>query len=181
MTFYLTAPPKKDAFKRLSSFFPEADPFCMEVAVMFRLFAAELERSTDRFLECHELLSGRFSILIQLLHHEETGLRAIDLAEKLGVTRGNMTALLDQLEKQGWVARSENPEDRRVWSVRLTPRGKEFIQKVGQDYFARMTGLMKSLRRKQKSDLLEILTLLRARLPQTICASTAKPRKKRRK
>ena len=37
-----------------------------------------------------------------------------DLARELDVTLGNMTAMVERLNKQGYVARTSDPEDRRI-------------------------------------------------------------------
>lgn len=43
-----------------------------------------------------------------------------DLSSMLGVSSASVTALVDRLEKMGWVAREHNPGDRRSVLVRST-------------------------------------------------------------
>ncbi|WP_217548089.1 MarR family winged helix-turn-helix transcriptional regulator [Streptomyces sp. GbtcB6] len=54
------------------------------------------------------------------------------LAERLGLTTGSTTALLDRLEKAGHLARSPHPTDRRKSIVRATPA----FQKAAYDLMA---------------------------------------------
>ena len=49
------------------------------------------------------------------------------LAEELGVTSSNMTGIVDRLVKQGFVTRQENPEDRRMLQIRITPSGEAML------------------------------------------------------
>ena len=46
-----------------------------------------------------------------------------DLANKMGVTTGSLTVMVDNLEKKGLVERVHNPEDRRSYVIRLTDAG----------------------------------------------------------
>jgi DNA-binding MarR family transcriptional regulator len=47
------------------------------------------------------------------------------LAHRLGMTTGSATAMLDRLEKLGYVTRSPHPTDRRKTIVRATPEAAE--------------------------------------------------------
>ena len=61
----------------------------------------------------------RFDLMAQLERHRE-GLRMNELSRMLMVTGGNITAIVDQLEKEGQVERLAEPDDRRAWLIRLT-------------------------------------------------------------
>jgi DNA-binding MarR family transcriptional regulator len=52
------------------------------------------------------------------------------LADKLRLSLGATSQLVDRLVKDGYVAREENPEDRRVRLVRMRPQGKQFMDKL---------------------------------------------------
>jgi DNA-binding MarR family transcriptional regulator len=72
---------------------------------------------------------ARFDYLAQLYRNPE-GLRMSALSRFLMVTGGNVTGLTDELEKDGFVERSTNPEDRRSSQVRLTPKGRRAFEKI---------------------------------------------------
>jgi DNA-binding MarR family transcriptional regulator len=55
-----------------------------------------------------------------------------NLAEALGVTPTNMTGIVDRLVKKGLVSRTENPEDRRMLSLRVTAEGEELVARLRQ-------------------------------------------------
>jgi DNA-binding MarR family transcriptional regulator len=44
------------------------------------------------------------------------------LAVQLGLTTGSVTAMLDRLERLGYVTRSADPADRRKVVIRITPK-----------------------------------------------------------
>lgn len=50
-----------------------------------------------------------------------------DLAAMLGITSGTMTAMLDRVEKAGFLTRSNNPQDRRSLVITITPAGQHAL------------------------------------------------------
>ena len=61
---------------------------------------------------------------IEIIGHEQS-LRMKELAEKMGVTTGTLTVMVDRLEKHGYLARKPHEHDRRSYLVVLTDKGKE--------------------------------------------------------
>lgn len=55
-----------------------------------------------------------------------------DLAERLGMTRGAISKVIDKLEAKGWTVRTTNPEDNRVHWLSLTPEGKLVLPELTQ-------------------------------------------------
>jgi DNA-binding MarR family transcriptional regulator len=53
-----------------------------------------------------------------------------DLAAELGVGLGTVTGIVDRLVAQGLVSRHEDPNDRRVRRVALTPAGTALIEQI---------------------------------------------------
>src|SRR5260370_23767298 len=64
----------------------------------------------------------RFDLMAQLERFPE-GLKMNALSRLLMVTGGNITAIVDQLEKEGLVERFDEPGDRRAFRIRLTRAG----------------------------------------------------------
>ncbi len=52
------------------------------------------------------------------------------LCKKQLVSGGNMTLVVDNLEREGFVRRVHSPDDRRAIIVELTEKGKELFEKV---------------------------------------------------
>jgi DNA-binding MarR family transcriptional regulator len=51
-----------------------------------------------------------------------------DIGQRLNLTSGSVTALLDRLEGAAFVARTPNPDDRRSLLATLTPAGRHAMQ-----------------------------------------------------
>jgi DNA-binding MarR family transcriptional regulator len=52
------------------------------------------------------------------------------LADALTIHRNNMVGLVDSLEAAGWLQRHRNTDDRRAFSLRLTPAGQAIVEQV---------------------------------------------------
>jgi DNA-binding MarR family transcriptional regulator len=64
-----------------------------------------------------------------------------DVSEELGVTRRNVTALVDALEAEGLVKRTPHPTDRRATVIALTPAGKEASNRVRKEFESKVLEL----------------------------------------
>jgi DNA-binding MarR family transcriptional regulator len=53
-----------------------------------------------------------------------------ELAEKLGMHTSRLVAIVDEMESLGLVLREANAEDRRTYSLQITPKGREMLAKV---------------------------------------------------
>jgi len=74
------------------------------------------------------LTASQFGVLEALLHLGP--LCQKDIAEKLLVSRGNITMVIDNLEKRGLVRRVRPENDRRYFNVELTKNGESLIKKI---------------------------------------------------
>lgn len=75
-----------------------------------------------------ELTISQFGVLEVLLHCGP--LCQTDLAAKLLKSGGNITLIVDNLEKAGHVVRERSQEDRRFVTVSLTASGRTFISEL---------------------------------------------------
>ena len=80
----------------------------------------------------------------------EDGLPQNRLAELLIVSGGNVTGLIDGLEKMGLVERVARPGDRRVRVIKATRRGRELIDELWPGYLAVLVDFASPLSTGQK-------------------------------
>lgn len=97
--------------------------------------AEALWEISRRFFDRWELSPSQFNLL-NLLHGAPDGLTQIELSRELITHRSNVTGLVDRLQARGLVQRVENPADRRVWRVSLTPAGQKLMAQVLPSYYA---------------------------------------------
>ncbi len=75
----------------------------------------------------------RFDYLAQL-YREPEGLRMKDLSSHLMVSGANVTAITDELERDGLVVRSSSQTDRRSWILNMTPKGREQFEVMAKEH-----------------------------------------------
>jgi DNA-binding MarR family transcriptional regulator len=97
----------------------------------------------------------RFDLMAQLERHRE-GLKMNELSRLLMVTGGNVTAIVDQLEKEGLVERLESA-DRRAWLVRLTKSGERAFIEMARAHEEWVVELLAGLSRRDQDELLRLL------------------------
>lgn len=88
----------------------------------------------NRHLSDVDLTLSQFGVLEALLHLGPLNQKSI--AEKLLKSGGNITLVIDNLEKSGWVERQRDPDDRRSMLINLTDEGEKFIS----SYFPKHLG-----------------------------------------
>jgi MarR family 2-MHQ and catechol resistance regulon transcriptional repressor len=120
-----------------------------------------IQAHVARRMEAHKLSLGAFNALMILSRFEAEGCPMHELGELLLVSRANVTGLIDCLEKRGMVERVAAPADRRVRLVRLTAAGREFLEGILPDHYARVRALLKGVSNSDKAALSRLLTKLR--------------------
>lgn len=76
----------------------------------------------------HNLTLSQFGVLEALFHIGPLSQR--ELARKILRSSGNLTLVIENLERDGLVTRQRDPEDRRVMVVTLTPLGEERVRGI---------------------------------------------------
>jgi DNA-binding MarR family transcriptional regulator len=102
----------------------------------------------------------RFDLMAQLERHRD-GLKMNELSRLLMVTGGNITAIVDQLEKEGLVERLDDSADRRAWLIRLTAAGEKSFTEMARAHEQWVVELLAGLTRKEHDELLKLLAKLK--------------------
>ena len=84
------------------------------------LIESEVRR---RLRDNFEITLPRFDLLAQL-DRAPNGMTLGELSQRMMVSNGNITGLVDRLVEQGLIRRKPAPNDRRVQIVSLTPEGQ---------------------------------------------------------
>lgn len=90
--------------------------------------AASVEARANRHLGEHGLSLSQFSVLEALYHLGPLSQR--QLGEKILKSSGNLTLVIDNLEKGALVRRERGLKDRRVVTVHLTDAGRDLIARI---------------------------------------------------
>jgi len=106
----------------------------------------------------YDLTTPQFGVLEALYHLGPLSLG--ELADKLLVTGGNVTYVMDRLEDQGLVYRERSPQDRRVIQAKLTDSGRDRIAGVFLGHAQYVEGLVRHLAPEDQSELRGLLKTL---------------------
>lgn len=105
----------------------------------------------------------RFDLLSQLRRNPD-GLRMVEISRRLMVTNGNTTAITDQLEAEGLVQRTVDPNNRSAFLIKATAQGKRAFDAMAKEHDQWLTGLFAGLSDKEKLTLLALLSKQAAHL-----------------
>jgi DNA-binding MarR family transcriptional regulator len=102
----------------------------MQGLVGYNIRRAELymRKAFDRGVGKSGLRPSEFSILA-LIDGNALATQT-DLGSALNIRRPNMVVLIEALERRGLVVRAEHEHDRRMHTLRLTPKGKALLGKA---------------------------------------------------
>lgn len=98
----------------------------------------------------------RFDFLAQL-ERVPDGLTMGELSRRLMVSGGNISGIAAQLVREGLVDRSPVPENRRMFMVKLTPKGRRTFAKMAQRHEEWVNGLLGHLGRDEADQLMHLL------------------------
>lgn len=121
-----------------------------------RLLACEniVEQTVrTRLRNTFDITLPQFDVLSELEHACEA-LTMSQLSHELMVSNGNVTGVVDRLERDGYVRRAASPTDRRVQYIALTDKGVTTFKEMARVHEQWITELFASLSATEISALL---------------------------
>jgi len=97
------------------------------------------------------LTVSQFGVLEALLHLGPLSQR--ELAQKILKSGGNVTMVIDNLEKRSLVKRERDEDDRRFYRVTLTPLGSKLIKSIFPRHAEGIASQMNILTKKELQEL----------------------------
>lgn len=83
------------------------------------------------------------------IEEDDPGLMVSDISRKLNVTSPTVTQHINSLEDQELVERHADPNDRRVVRIRLTDKGRMYIQRINEARLTMFVGLVDHLGKEE--------------------------------
>ena len=123
-------------------------------------------------IEQSGLTMGQFGVLEALLHLGPMCQHAI--GEKVLRSGGNVTLVIDNLEKRGWVRRERQKDDRRLVKIYLTPKGQQLIARVFPGHAEAVTQEMSRLTAEEQETLRRICRKLGTNGAEKLCEERRK-------
>ena len=95
-----------------------------EIQVKFSRFYAHVLNKAD-------ISISQYALLNQLTNSKEMPMT--EVGEKLHITKPAVTHLVDRLEKFKLLKRVEHPTDRRVFLIKISPKGRRVTRQIQSD------------------------------------------------
>ena len=124
---------------------------CLNAYINLMRAAESVSIRVHSYLGEMRITYSQFAVLEVLLHLGP--LTQNQIAKKILKTKGNMTMILDNLEKRELVKRSRLISDRRVQNITLTATGSKFIKKIFPIHVERVVKEFQVLTSEQKEQL----------------------------
>lgn len=137
---------------------PQEERQALSTFVKLIRAADAVSASVHSALAAENLTISQFAVLEALLHLGP--MRQRDLAGKILRTAGNLTMVIDNLEKQGLVVRQQNQTDRRSYSIELTDSGRQRIEAIFPAHAERIRQRMAVLSAKEQRELARLCRTL---------------------
>lgn len=118
----------------------------------FRTIDAKVSESFREF----GLTPTQFGVL-DVLFAKEGAMKIGELIDSMLATSGNMTVVIKNMEKNGWVTRTTCPTDKRAYLVTLTEAGRDLIQKALPAHIVAVEETFSVLTEEEQEQLIELL------------------------
>lgn len=104
----------------------------MEQEIISTIFKLDnmLRRMGNRIAGVLGATQQQWAVLDILNNSGPTGIPLSELGKHLDVTKGNITGLIDRMERDGLAKRKDDPKDRRVIRAVVTAKGKKVLRDI---------------------------------------------------
>lgn len=123
--------------------------------IVFRKAQMTIDNHVVPNLREHGVTHTQFGVLDLLYSKGEQKINQI--IDGLLATSGNMTVVLKNMEKKGWIYTKTCPEDKRAKLVGLTDHGRAVIAKVLPEHLAKVEEAMSVLTSAEQEQLIALL------------------------
>lgn len=140
-------------FMDVTGYRPE-DQLNLKVIVSLNRCLQSLQREEVPVIQAAGLTMAQFGVLEHLYHKGDR--KICQIMEKTLATGGNMTVIVDNLEKQKLVERREDPDDRRARIIRLTAVGRALIAELFPRHLENLERILAVLSEAEKRKLVAL-------------------------
>lgn len=139
-------------------------PFDLKIVIAFARTHNALFGNIEKSLKRYKLSISEFGVLEMLYHKGRQPVQQI--AEKILVTSGTITYVIDRLVQKGYVIRKKCTEDKRRYFVELTDDGERLISRLFPEHEQFLEELFAGMDVDSKQVLIEKLGELKQSIDQ---------------
>lgn len=125
----------------------------------------------DIQLSAFDITESKLDLLLLLsLHEGQELVTPSSLADRLGIRRSSVTALLNWLEKRNWIIREPYAKDGRMTHVRISSEGSRFVKEVLPTFWSTCASLVEELDKEEQALLKKMLVKLNTNMEKRLGA-----------
>lgn len=137
------------------------DEFVKKFEEIMPAFHKTLQSPNYSFLSGLDLTITQCIVLKNLSQNDNC--KMSELSGALRVTLANMTSMADRMERDGYLRRVPDSEDRRIVRIRMTPKGKNIVKKMKEKRRKGLISILGKITDEEKESLLKIMTKIAER------------------
>ena len=118
-----------------------------------------INRKQTRLINEYGLTMPQFGVLEILYHKGDLCIN--DIIEKTLSTSGNMTVVIENLRKDGYIKKEKSKEDQRKYMISLTDKGRDTISRIFPNHLLNIRDIFKKYSENEKEELLDLLDKFR--------------------
>lgn len=127
----------------------------LKVLVRLSRTTAEIHKRSSNIFGKGGLTTSQFAVLEALYHKGDLTIN--EIIESILSTSGNMTVVINNLEKDGMVERHINPNDKRSSLISITEKGKIKIEEIFPIHLKDLEANLQALSDEEKQILIDLL------------------------
>jgi DNA-binding MarR family transcriptional regulator len=116
----------------------------------------------SKWMSAYGLSPAVFNVLMILSRSSEKKLKQHDISKLLLVSRANVTGLVNTLVCKGLAKRETDPNDRRVWLVKVTQKGKILLEAYLPRHYAEIYRVFSEFKPAEKKALNRLICKLKS-------------------
>lgn len=131
-----------------------------QVLIAFLKTTNDIQSKYKKCFQQYNLTEVQFNALVLIANQSEQGIPLVQLSQRMLVSKANITGLIDRLERDGLVYRSNDKNDRRVTKAYLTEEGTKIFNEALEGYRQLTDELFSVLTPEEKSSLILLMEKL---------------------
>ena len=127
----------------------------IHLMVVFRRAERAIRNIEGDVVKSYGLTPMQFGVLDVL--YSKGPLRIGEIIDTMLATSGNMTVVIKNMERDGYVQRDKDPIDKRSYRISLTELGKTKIEEVLPEHAKHLSKIFRVLTKEEQEELIHIL------------------------
>lgn len=133
----------------------------VKAMVVLRKAFRTIDAKTSETFKEDDLTQTQFAVLDVL--YSKGAMKVGQLIDSILATSGNMTVVIRNMEKKGWVVRQACPGDKRAYLVSLTDVGRQVIEHALPLHMAKIEETFSVLTEEEQDQLIRLLKKFKPR------------------